>query len=65
MALISMVRKMIVQPVQLITSPDSMGALVNSRHYGLLLAALLVIGVAYKPASYPQQAHESMVEVEK
>lgn len=47
-ALISVIREMIVQPVQVVSSPTSADATFNPLHYGLLLAALLVIGVVYR-----------------
>lgn len=54
-AMISVIRELIIQPVQVITSPGGNGAAFNPLHYGLLLLALLVIGVVYKLTSDPQQ----------
>jgi uncharacterized membrane protein (DUF373 family) len=53
-AMISVIREMIVQPVQVISSGQTENTF-NSIHYGLLLAALLVIGVVYKLVSNPHQ----------
>lgn len=47
-AMISVIREMIVQPVQVISAPSGQAANFSPLHYGLLLAALLVIGVVYK-----------------
>jgi uncharacterized membrane protein (DUF373 family) len=51
-AMISVIREMIVQPVQVISSNGNESNF-NPVHYGLLLAALLVIGVVYKLVSDP------------
>ncbi|MGC2166471.1 MAG: phosphate-starvation-inducible PsiE family protein [Gallionella sp.] len=53
-AIISVIREMIVQPVQVITNSSSHDSSFNPTHYGLLLAALLVAGVVYKLVSDPQ-----------
>ena len=50
-AMISVIREMIVQPVQVVSSPGGQDLSFNTLHYGLLLAALLVIGVVYKLVS--------------
>lgn len=50
-AMISVIREMIVQPVQVISSPGGDAANFSPIHYGLLLAALLVCGVVYKLVS--------------
>jgi uncharacterized membrane protein (DUF373 family) len=50
-AMISVIREMIVQPVQVISNPGGHDAGFNPLHYGLLLAALLVIGIVYKLVS--------------
>ncbi len=55
-AMISMIREMIVQPVQVITAPGVDAATFNPVHYGLLLAGLLVIGVVYKLVNDSQHA---------
>ncbi len=47
-AMISVIREMIVQPVQVINAPGGDVASFNPLHYGLLLAGLLVIGVVYR-----------------
>ena len=53
-AMISVIREMIVQPVQVISNPAKSGGDFNPVHYGLLLAALLVAGVVYKLVSVQQ-----------
>ena len=57
-AMISVIREMIVQPVQVASASGSHDSNFNPLHYGLLLAALLVIGVVYKlvSSSEPQDA---------
>lgn len=50
-AMISVIREMIVQPVQVITTPGGHEVAFNPMHYGLLLAALLVSGVVYRLVS--------------
>ncbi len=47
-ALISVIRELIVQPVQVITSAGGTDAGFDPVRYGLLLAALLVIGIVYR-----------------
>lgn len=54
-AMISVIREMIVQPVQVISANGNESNF-NPVHYGLLLAALLVIGVVYKLVSDPNIA---------
>jgi len=54
-AMISVIREMIVQPVQVISSPGGEAASFNPVHYGLLLVALLIIGIVYKLVSDPRQ----------
>ncbi len=46
-AMISIIREMIVQPVQVVTASTGHDASFNPLHYGLLLAGLLVSGVVY------------------
>lgn len=55
-AMISVIREMIVQPVQVISAPGGAGTNFSPLHYGLLLAALLVIGVVYKLISSTEPA---------
>ena len=52
-ALITVLRELIVQPVELVSSSGH-GTDFNPVRYGLLLAALLVIGVVYRLVSDPQ-----------
>jgi uncharacterized membrane protein (DUF373 family) len=60
-AMISVIREMIVQPVQVISSPGHESNF-NPIHYGLLLAALLVIGIVYKLVTDSKSAQESTPE---
>ncbi len=53
-AMISVIRELIVQPVQIIAAADKDGATFNPVQYGLLLAALLVIGIVYRLVSDPR-----------
>lgn len=53
-AMISVIRELIVQPVQIIASAGNTGATFNPVQYGLLLAALLVIGIVYRLVSDPR-----------
>ncbi len=57
-AMISVIREMIVQPVQVISAGQS-EANFNPIHYGLLLVALLVIGVVYKLVSDPHLVQDT------
>ncbi len=50
-AMISVIREMIVQPVQVASTSGAHDANFNPLHYGLLLAALLIIGIVYKLVS--------------
>ena len=52
-AMISVIREMIVQPVQVITAGQGESNF-SPVHYGLLLVVLLVIGVVYKLVSNPK-----------
>lgn len=52
-AIISVIREMIVQPVQVISAPGGNEATFSPIHYGLLLSALLVSGIVYKLVSDP------------
>jgi uncharacterized membrane protein (DUF373 family) len=63
-AMISVIREMIVQPVQVISSGQTENNF-NPVHYGLLLAALLVIGVVYKLVSDPHLVQDTAPPVEK
>lgn len=54
-AMISVIREMIVQPVQVISNGGENDVSFNPMHYGLLLAALLVVGIVYRLVSDPQQ----------
>ncbi len=63
-AMISVIREMIVQPVQVISAGQTEGDF-NPVHYGLLLAALLVIGVVYKLVSDPKHNELAVTPEEK
>jgi len=63
-AMISVIREMIVQPVQVISNPNGGSDVFNPLHYGLLLVALLISGIVYKLVSDPRQTQESAVETE-
>ncbi len=58
-AMISVIREMIVQPVQVITNGD---ATFSPVHYGLLLVALLVVGVVYRLVGEPRKDEEHVME---
>lgn len=67
-AMISIIREMIVQPVQVISNASG-GDVFNPVHYGLLLAGLLVAGVVYRlvsdhaaPGEIPSLATEPVKE---
>lgn len=47
-AMITLLRQLIVEPVQVATSGNNLDQTFNVLHYGLLLAALLVIGTVHK-----------------
>ncbi len=47
-AMISLLRQLIVEPVRTATDGQNLEQLTSSWHYGLLLASLLVIGVLHK-----------------
>lgn len=63
-AMISVIREMIVQPVQVISNGGG-ESIFNPVHYGLLLAALLVIGVVYKLVGVPNQIEVNQLPEEK
>lgn len=50
-AMISVIREMIIQPVQVMTSAAPTAQSFNPIHYGLLLGGLLISGVVYKLVS--------------
>lgn len=62
-AMISVIREMIVQPVQVVTTPSGHESSFNPLHYGLLLLALLVCGLVYKLVSDSRQ-NDSATESE-
>ena len=59
-AMISVIREMIVQPVQVISSIGASSF--SPLHYGLLLAALLVSGIVYKLISSSEPDETTEVE---
>jgi hypothetical protein len=60
--MISVIREMIVQPVQVISNPGVELPGFNPIHYGLLLVALLVIGVVYRLVSIAHEAQDAAPE---
>lgn len=63
-AMISVIREMIVQPVQVISAGQAESDF-NPVHYGLLLAALLVIGVVYKLVTEPHEEDGDVMQEER
>jgi uncharacterized membrane protein (DUF373 family) len=61
-AMISVIRELIIQPVQVITDADHAGQIFNPVHYALLLGGLLVCGVVYKLVSEPAAASQESGE---
>ncbi|NTU96857.1 MAG: phosphate-starvation-inducible PsiE family protein [Chlorobiaceae bacterium] len=47
-AMITLLRQLIVEPVKIVTAGGNLEQVFNAWHYGLLLAALLVIGILHK-----------------
>ena len=47
-AMITLLRQLIVEPVRTATAGQNVEQLTNPWHYGLLLASLLVIGILHK-----------------
>lgn len=64
-AIISIIREMIIQPVQVISKQSSETDIFNPIHYGLLLAALLVAGVVYKLVSEEGFSQEPQTPTDK
>lgn len=56
-AMITLLRQLIVEPVKVATAGENMDNLFNAWHYGLLLAALLVIGILHKLVTSSEQKH--------
>lgn len=54
-AIISVIREMIIQPVQVVSTPGTHESSFSPLQYGLLLAALLVCGIVYRLVSDPRQ----------
>ncbi len=54
-AMITLLRQLIVEPVKIATAGQDMELLFNPWHYGLLLASLLVIGVLHKLVTSSQK----------
>jgi uncharacterized membrane protein (DUF373 family) len=50
-AMITLLRQLIVEPVKVATAGQSPEQLFNAWHYGLLLASLMVIGILHKLVS--------------
>jgi len=64
-ALITVLRALIIQPVQSVSDSGRPEDAFNPAHYGMLLAALLVVGVVYKLVDDPAQVEKSASEKEK
>ncbi len=54
-AMITLLRQLIVEPVKIATAGQNMEQLFNAWHYGLLLASLLVIGILHKLVTSSQK----------
>ncbi|HLP98097.1 MAG TPA: phosphate-starvation-inducible PsiE family protein [Sideroxyarcus sp.] len=63
-AMISVIREMIVQPVQVISTGQAESDF-NPIHYGLLLVALLVVGIVYRLVSDPQADDAEVMQEER
>lgn len=61
-ALISVIRELIIQPVQVIAAADSSANAFNPVQYGLLLGALLVIGIVYRLVSDPRDPEQVKID---
>jgi uncharacterized membrane protein (DUF373 family) len=57
-ALITVLRTLIVQPVQIVTGNGKAEDIFNPLHYGMLLAALLIVGIVYKLVDDPVHAQK-------
>ncbi|MBY0579161.1 MAG: phosphate-starvation-inducible PsiE family protein [Burkholderiales bacterium] len=64
-ALIAVLRALIIQPVQVISGGAKPDDSFNPMHYGMLLAALLVVGIVYKLVGDPGVHHQPVREEEK
>ncbi|NTV05370.1 MAG: phosphate-starvation-inducible PsiE family protein [Chlorobiaceae bacterium] len=61
-AMITLLRQLIVEPVKIATAGQNIEQLFNPWHYGLLLASLLVIGILHKlVTSSEKKDHEQEV----
>jgi uncharacterized membrane protein (DUF373 family) len=60
-AMISVIREMIIQPVQVITNPGTgqVAQIFNPLHYGLLLGGLLISGIVYRLVTSSPVGQES------
>jgi uncharacterized membrane protein (DUF373 family) len=63
-AMITVLRSLIVQPVQMVSESGRPEDAFNPLHYGMLLAALLVVGIVYKLVDDPAHPEKSVVEKE-
>ena len=61
-AMISVIRELIVQPVQVIAAAGGADTSFNPVRYGLLLAALLVIGIVYRLVSDPRDPEHVKID---
>ena len=61
-ALITVLRTLIVQPVQVVSESARPEDVFNPMHYGMLLAALLIIGIVYKLVDDPANIEKKAIE---
>ncbi|MBI5919122.1 MAG: phosphate-starvation-inducible PsiE family protein [Nitrosomonadales bacterium] len=59
-AMITVLRELIVQPVQVMSDTGQPEGSFNPLHYGLLLAALLIIGIVYKLVADPHAEQDAV-----
>jgi uncharacterized membrane protein (DUF373 family) len=64
-ALITVLRSLIVQPVQIATGNSNPEDIFNPVHYGMLLAALLIVGIVYRLVDDPAHSEKSLAESDK
>jgi len=60
-AMITVLRALIVQPVQMVSGNANPEEVFNPVHYGLLLAALLIVGIVYKLVDDPAHSDSSRI----
>lgn len=57
-ALITVLRTLIVQPVQVVSGSAKPEDVFNPVHYGMVLAALLIVGIVYKLVDDPARSQK-------